>query len=728
MNLSSVRMYIMSLKKSMGSFPKKLHRFLKEKWKRILVWCLVAVACGYCSHMTLHLSRYGLPGYTTREFFHACEHTDHTCKLDVFSLKPGEQMEQLFTAGGNIAGHCEELYLELDTEQQKLPARISVELRSERTGEILAAAEQEIQELPEDGILAISFAEPVVTGNGEDYRLSVANPSETEDIIFRVNDSVQSGTLTVNGARIDTFLNFGFLRTSLYAPSPLLKAMIMLTCVTVLAGLALVLFGNVKEHILYLVLAAGFGIVTLFDLTPLYGFDMKFQFDSTYVLSNELLGMEGAIYGPSETDPDRLVVHYYRRNCDDYSLYQFYSLDSVSDNYTDMIAAGKDLRPAEEKQERKLVESAQGFISEQLQILYVPQAIGFAVARLLGLGFIPMIQLGRLAAYGVFVLLVFFAIRSMPFGKRLMLILALVPAVLTQTVSISRDATILGMSFFVIAKVLQMAYADRKPTVWDWGVMLAGSALLAPCKAVYLPVSFFWLLIIYRRDIYGQKADWPRIILRVVCCCIPILLVMSAMSSVSVFGMLSQIVKRFLPAEPAATAVQTAAETVAVSAPATYTFSYLLSDLPLALMLFVNTLRQQVGTYLTNGIQLFAIELGSGDTMTVLILILLLLESCRVDKKRELLRPAERYFALLVFVGVFLLLTLASMQWTAVGNYTIDGLQGRYLTPVFPLMGVFLMNNRIVRIQGASETFVKACCCVFPAIYLMNMYLWTISK
>ena len=83
---------------------------------------------------------------------------------------------------------------------------------------------------------------------------------------------------------------------------------------------------------------------------------------------------------------------------------------------------------------------------------------------------------------------------------------------------------------------------------------------------------------------------------------------------------------------------------------------------------------------------------------------------------------------MLVFIGVFLLTALASLQWTNTGSFTIEGMQGRYLTPAFPLLGIFLMNNRLVRIQGNTQTFVKAACCVFPAVSLMNLYLWTILR
>lgn len=703
-------------------------RFIKENWKRLAIWAIVALLCGYCCHVTNTLSRYGLPGHTTQSFYHVCKYNQHVCKMGSLTLEPGQTLQQSFKAGGNIAGFCTELYLELDQEADFVPLDLAVALWSETDGEILASEELKLEELPKDGILTFPFQEGVTLINGRAYAVHVYNQSEAETVTFRVNESVQSGALMLDGETVDTLLNFGFLRTSLYAPSALVKILMVITCVTVLTGLALALFTSIREEFLYLVLAAGFGMVALFALTPLYGFDMKFQFDSAYVLSNELLGIEETVKAPSSLNPKANVVHYYRRKCDDHALYQFYYMDSVSDNYSDVAASLKDIRVEPEEQELILVESSQGILSDQLHILYLPQAIGFAAARLLGLNFYLMLQAGRMAAYGCFVLLMFFAIRAFPFGKRLMMVLALMPAVMTQTVSITRDMMIIGLSFFVVSKVLQAAYSEKRPSMVQWLVILMASALLAPCKAIYLPISFFWLLIFYRQDIYGKKPQWGSLLLRVICCTIPIMVVMAGNSSVSIIKMLVNIFRQPVPQSGAAAAVQAVTETVTVSTPANYTVTYALTHLPDTLLVCVNTLRQQLGDYLINGIQLFEIDLGSSGSMTIWLLLLLLLESCRVEETREMIRPVERYFALLIGVCVIMLAMLASLQWTSVGSYTINGLQGRYLIPMFPLLCIFLMNNKMVRIHGASELFVKASCCLFPAVYLMNMYLWTITR
>ena len=78
--------------------------------------------------------------------------------------------------------------------------------------------------------------------------------------------------------------------------------------------------------------------------------------------------------------------------------------------------------------------------------------------------------------------------------------------------------------------------------------------------------------------------------------------------------------------------------------------------------------------------------------------------------------------------GVFLLLVLAAFRWTPVEYDVFIGLQGRYLIPIMPMMFLAFYNNKLLRMDTAAEIVTKVTCCIFPAISLMNMYLWTIAQ
>lgn len=685
---------------------------------RIAVWCAVLVVCLLFSGLVWRQA-----GNLYHEF--KLERSFQTGE-QVYELTPGSTMEQIFTAQGKSAGGISCFYLQMyrdaassgtlqmrvyEVDADKVMLDSVQDFSKILTREEASAIWEQVQEQEE--LSADGWHQLVDSSNfyllksGQRYCIEIVNQSETDSVYILGNHTIQSGKLLLNGERQTGILNLCFIRQSFYSPSILLLMMILVTDITVLLGLWLVLFTQVKTEVLYLVLAMGFGLVMLFDLTPIYGFDMRFQFDSTYVLSNRMLGMEDVVYTPSMADPQVQTLSYYRRVCDDYSQYQFYQIDEVSANYSDMKAGLRYPFATEAMQELELVETDLGFVETQLY-LCLPQAIGFSLARILGLGMQPMLQMGRLFSYAVFVLCAFLAIHEVPFGKRLMMILALMPAMLTQMISISRDGLIISFSFLLIALVLKMHYEEKKPRWYQWLVVLGLSALLAPCKMVYVPVSCLCLMTVYKRYMRHTGKKGVRIALFTGA----IFVIGAGMFIAEHFDMIMSILF-----EVGVSLYNTPA----------YSLGIMLSDPMHTLYVFGNTLRNQMGTLLINAVQLFDIDLGSSDGITLIVFMLLLLETFSVDTDYKP-HIAERCYMLLLSAGVFLLLVLAAFLWTPLEMDVFIGFQGRYLIPILPMLLLAFYNNKIFRIDAAAEIMTKVTCCVFPAISLMNMYLWTIMQ
>lgn len=681
---------------------------------RSAIWLTAFCVCIFCSWMVWENTSTSYRQIEMEQSFEPGE--------DIYELIPGGELEQQFTAQGKSAGGMFNLYLQLlrepdaqgsvriclsrkNAEDAVLETNLEVSQLPEK--EKYVAAEKNASEDKTEGWTALaddSFF--CLLKSGEEYTLKIVNESETDSVYLLGEHTVQSGNLLCDGQQLPGFLNLRFLRESMYRPSVLLVLLILVTDATVLVGLWLVLFTDVKTEVLYLVLAIGFGIVTLFDLTPIYGFDMRFQFDSTYVLSNRILGIEDVVYTPSLADPEVMKLSYYRRACDDYSQYQYYYHDEVSANYTDMKAGLRYPFVSAEEQELELVETHLGFIETQLW-LCLPQAIGFSVARLMGVGMYPMLQAGRIMAYAVFVLCTVLAIRAIPFGKRFMMVLGLMPAVLVQTVSITRDGTIISLSFLLIALVLRLHFSEKKPGWCQWIPVLVLSIMLAPCKMVYLPVSCLCVMAAYKHYILpaGKRSkQMSAIVLAMFAAAVGVF-------AAKFFGTIRTILF---------------AESVSLYNTPAYSVGIMLEDPMHTLYVFGNTLRNQSGSLLVNAVQLFDIQLGSSEGITLIIFGLLLLECFCVDTECSL-HWAERAFMLLVATGTFLLLVLAAFRWTPLEMDVFIGLQGRYLIPIFPLLLAFY-NNKMVWVNQDAAIITKIGCCVFPAISLMNMYLWTITR
>lgn len=670
-------------------------------WKpvpRLIIWLVILLLCVVFS---------GVVWNNTKNIDHSQDTVSASVLGDTpISLAPGDVLKQKFIIRGRIGGLWNKLHMEIFA-QDTYRGSVRIRLLNAENGEELLCTDLTESQLRDSSSFTLDFKNELFMPSGKYFVIEITNNSLADEVQLYCNSSLQTGTLLLNDQQRNGFLNFAVTRIDIYQPSILFYIALFVANVTVLIGSAMVLFKNIKVHFLYLILAIGFGFVTLFDLTPLYGFDMRFHFDSTYVLSNQLLGMEGTIETPSIEDPQTNALSYYRRAGDDYTFFAHYYFDFVSSNYVDTYEGLRHLRASEADQDLVLVETYQNNLGEPY--LYLPQAIGFTVARLLGLSFYPMLQLGRAACYSVFVLLVFLAIKQIPFGKGLFLILALIPATLVQTVSITRDALIIGMAFFVTAKVFAMACSENDPKALDWIILLAVSALLAPSKMAYVPVSFLWLLILYRRYLQTKRISWKKFISIVLLMAIPILLGF-LLVNVAQIARLTQPGKKDILG------------TVA------YSVKDILQNPTQIIYVIANTLRNQTGTYLTNAIQLFDIRLGSDEGITLLVFLLLILEIGSAEQNRRLIRPLDRGFSFAIFAATVCLITLGSILWTPNTSNVILGLQGRYITPVLPLLCLTFFNNKTFLSTKHSALLVKLGCCVFPAIALMNMYLWTIGK
>jgi uncharacterized membrane protein len=127
---------------------------------------------------------------------------------------------------------------------------------------------------------------------------------------------------------------------------------------------------------------------------------------------------------------------------------------------------------------------------------YLPQVIGVWLGRTMNLSIRYCVYLGRLFSAVFWVVLVYAAIRLMPFRRWLLVFLALLPMSVHQAASLSADAMINGLAFLWVGGVLHVAYAPTSRLDWRTALFLALVAgLLCMGKGVYAPLTGLLLLI-----------------------------------------------------------------------------------------------------------------------------------------------------------------------------------------------------------------------------------------
>ena len=129
---------------------------------------------------------------------------------------------------------------------------------------------------------------------------------------------------------------------------------------------------------------------------------------------------------------------------------------------------------------------------------YIPQAVGISIARALGHSPLLGLYLGRILNLLATAILVFFAIRAVPFGKSLVALVALLPMFVFEAGSLSVDGLALSGALLFLALVLRLRSSESVRTT-DLVLLGLAAALLLNTKAGFAVLVFLIFAVPPRR-------------------------------------------------------------------------------------------------------------------------------------------------------------------------------------------------------------------------------------
>lgn len=132
-------------------------------------------------------------------------------------------------------------------------------------------------------------------------------------------------------------------------------------------------------------------------------------------------------------------------------------------------------------------------------IIYVPQALGITIGKIMNAPPLVMIWLGRLANLALWVCIMYLALRMLPFAKWGMAILALNPVAVFLSASLSPDVTNISFAFLFVSLVARTFVLDRLLVRRELIALLGVLAVLALSKPVDLLFALLLLAIPLKR-------------------------------------------------------------------------------------------------------------------------------------------------------------------------------------------------------------------------------------
>ena len=300
---------------------------------------------------------------------------------------------------------------------------------------------------------------------------------------------------------------------------------------------------------------------------------------------------------------------------------------------------------------------------------YVPQALGIALGRFFGAPPLVLLYLARLANLVSGTLMVAFAVRRLPAFQWLAAMVALTPMALFLRASASADVTSASAAFLVVSAAARLAWGEGPARRSDLILLAASTTVLCASKAVYFPLAFLAFLIPVARFPQGRRARF--------------LLVHTVLA---------------LTITTYAIAVSRTAGTIRVDTPGVDASSQIRDSLadPLGFLAIAAT---DYATHAHRYAGQLVGKLGWLDTklpatfILAYLAVLLGLLFVDVNPKIEVL-PWQRAFIAAVILTTLVLISASQYAvWTPYGAKYIEGLQGRYFSPLVPA-AVWALHGR----------------------------------
>lgn len=324
-------------------------------------------------------------------------------------------------------------------------------------------------------------------------------------------------------------------------------------------------------------------------------------------------------------------------------------------------------------------------------VAYLPYFPATFAGIIFHLPFLITLYLMRISSLIFVVILIFLAIRFIPFGKWAIFTIALLPSTLTQAASVTADSMAIATGLLAIALTLKFVFDKSKPSILNTVLITSLFVVLALTKVNYTPLAFLPLLaIVYNqhyKSLRGVLAASIPPLFSIVCA----LVWMHMTSYANTVGYIlanPSVQEHFILHNP---------------------FQYLKV---LFYTLFTNQAQTEIYTSFFGNFSWLTAPLAP-LFMIVATINLTLSSFLTTPRERNYLALVQRPYvfrltAFLLFgVSVVGIATALYLYSSPVRYPTVTGIQGRYFLPIIPLVLVALYGNAVKNQQVIKYTLIS---------------------
>ena len=485
------------------------------------------------------------------------------------------------------------------------------------------------------------------------------------------------------------------------------------TGIAAAAGIIMICMGGPRPCVW-----AGFsmlmGLAVMQVMPGLSAADEPVHYISAYTISNQMMGTtvrdeQGRVYLRAED-------------------FRLEDLNGESEDYRAGLASGTKIlgHDLDESTYRDIENWKKGLITDDemrstdivgvvtTPVVYIPQALGITLARVLHLNALFTVNLGRFFNLLTYTLIIYAALMITPVGRELMMAVGALPITIELSASFSYDAMLIALCWLYTALVLRTAY-DEKPVSGRRMLTLAAViGILAPCKMVYSILILLLLMIPAERF----KSKGQMLLCWGIC---------AAAVALGMYLVNSQVIASYASAEES---------TLVWAGEEGWTLRRCLHEPVRMARMFYDTLMRQGNYYFTT---LLGGYLGNADPgLDVPFVYLLIMAACLFmlalkregeDAQSSCTPRTKLIIAVVCLLLICMLLGSMLIGWTPLSSGVILGVHGRYLLPVLPLMLLLIGNDTVVvkKDMSARLLYMIICCDAAAFIRLFAMVCLNIS-
>ncbi len=331
-------------------------------------------------------------------------------------------------------------------------------------------------------------------------------------------------------------------------------------------------------------------------------------------------------------------------------------------------------------------------------MLYAPQVVGIWIGRLFSAPPIVVFYLGRIFAMIFWITVVYYSIKITPLPKWMFFLIVITPISLFQGVSMSADSVLNSISFILLAIILKYAFDEnsKKLDFKALSIMIFLSLVITMSKPPYIILLLTYFFIPFNK--FKTKSKYFLFFFVILFVNLLLIIVWNTFIKTPINSDL---------------------------APKNEQFSFILNNPFGYLKIFLNTIiikspaliQQVVG-------KLGWLDVRIPDAIVMFYLIVMLYTGL-YDKSEFIIniKKSQRYLIIIIFISIVSLIFTLFFLITSKDSNIIEGLQGRYFIPFFPVFFLILYNRKFnckenrIRLIVIFTSFITLISSVFSLIF-----------